>query len=295
MKLPEEDIELFYKLHPALLFYANQQLKVVSAVSTVKEFMGLPLEEKIKIRDALYAQIDLVDFFVKENPFDFSAEELKIVLSWKNLVRGTFYLFRYLKKYAIFLDTDSPPKAYGVLSLKDGFDEILGPYLPIMLETVLLPFKEQITYDGLMSSYRVTFGAGIRRDLNDAYQEAKSRFGIITSLPFSTEGMEQNDADRLRFYLRSERNREMYWEEMEELIDKDPSLLVLYHQEMGKTHARRYGKQLHEIGVTDAWFAIFETIIIASGPTRDEVERILQEILPIEKRKFVYIFQLKRK
>ena len=164
-----------------------------------------------------------------------------------------------------------------------------------MVEAVLLPFNDKIIYDSIFFPYSMTFGGGIRRSFNDAYQEAKSRFGIITSLPFSTEKVEQNDAANLRFYLRSKRNREMYWEEIEELINKDPNLLTLYHQEMGKIHARTYGKRLREIGLTNAWFAILEGMTIASGATKDEVERILQCILPTEKRKFVYIFQLKEK
>jgi len=141
------------------------------------------------------------------------------------------------KHYTVFLSADKPPKAYGVLALTTTFEEIVGSYLPIMVEAVLLPFKDKIIYDSIFSPYRITFGAGIRSGLNDAYQEAKSRFGIIASLPFSGEEKEDSDSNRLRFYVRSERNRETYWKKINELIDKDPSLLTLYHQEMGKIHA----------------------------------------------------------
>ncbi|GFP31237.1 hypothetical protein, partial [Candidatus Hakubella thermalkaliphila] len=248
-----------------------------------------------KLRDRLYKHPELINSFVVENPLNFSNHELKIISSWKDFVKGRFLIFRYLTSYAVFLDTDEPPKAYGVLALNTTFEEIVGSYLPIMVEAVLLPFNDKIIYDSIFSPYSITFGSGIRRSLNDAYQKAKSRFGIITSLPFSIEKVEQSDADKLRFYLRSEHNRKMYWEEIEELINKDPNLLTLYHQEMGKIHARTYGKRLREIGLTNAWFAILEGITIASGATRDEVERILQCILPTGKRKFVYIFQLKKK
>jgi hypothetical protein len=52
---------------------------------------------------------------------------------------------------------------------------------------VLLPFKGMIVYDGLMSSYRLSFGPGIRRRLNESFKEAKARHGIVTSLPMSKE------------------------------------------------------------------------------------------------------------
>jgi len=97
----------------------------------------------------------------------------------------------------------------------------------------------------------------------------------------------------LRFYLRNEDNRERYCEEIDELISSDPELLTLYYQELGRINARRYGKRLREIGLAKGWFAVFEDTIIASGATKDEVERALQRILPAEKRKFVYIFRLK--
>ncbi|MGB2841010.1 MAG: hypothetical protein WBC40_00790 [Halobacteriota archaeon] len=45
MKLPEEDVDLFYKLHPALLFYTNQRKSVFGSVTTVEEFMQLQIEE----------------------------------------------------------------------------------------------------------------------------------------------------------------------------------------------------------------------------------------------------------
>ena len=53
MKLTEEDVRLFYKLHPALLFYTNQRIKKVKNVSTPEEILGLPLEEKLRVRNVL--------------------------------------------------------------------------------------------------------------------------------------------------------------------------------------------------------------------------------------------------
>jgi len=295
MKLSKEDVKLFYRLYHPLLAYVNKKFEIIEDVDSSGDFKKFSIEEINKLRDRLYKHPELINSFVAENPLNFSTNELKIIGSWKEFVKGRFLIFRYLKNYTVFLDTDESPKAYGVLALNTAFEEMVGSYLPVMVEAVLLPFSGKIVYDGILFPYSMTFGGGIRRSFNDAYQEAKSRFGIITSLPFSTEKVEQSDAAKLRFYLRSKRNREMYWEEIEELINKDPNFLTLYHQEMGKIYARTYGKRLREIGLTNAWFAILEGITIASGATKDEVERILQYILPTKKRKFVYIFRLKEK
>lgn len=295
MKLSKEDVELFYRLFHSLLVYVNKKLEIVKGLNSPDDFKKFSLEKINNIREQLYKQPELIDSFVSENRSNFSSNELKVISSWKNFVKGKFFIFRYLKNHTIFLNADELPKAYGVIALTTPFEEMFGPNLPVMVEAVLLPFGDEIIYDSILPTYNITFGAGIRRSLNDSYQEAKARFGIITSLLFSPKEVERIEADKLRFYLRSERNREIYREKIDKLINQDPALLVLYHQEMGKIHARTYGKQMRKIGLSKAWFAILKGVIIASGATRDEVEQVLQHILSTEKRKLVYIFQLKGK
>jgi superfamily II DNA/RNA helicase len=51
-----------------------------------------------------------------------------------------------------------------------------------MVEAVLLPFKGQIVYDGLLSGYRVHFGGGIRSDINHTYIIAKHKKRVISTL-----------------------------------------------------------------------------------------------------------------
>jgi len=58
-----------------------------------------------------------MDSFVRENPLSLPSDKLELVSSWKNFVKGKFFIFRYLKDYTVFLDPRKPPKAYGVLAL----------------------------------------------------------------------------------------------------------------------------------------------------------------------------------
>jgi tryptophan synthase alpha subunit len=71
------------------------------------------------------------------------------------------------------------------------------------------------------------------------------------------------------------------------------SMETLYHQEMGKVHARTYSQHLREIGLSGVWFAILEGVTIASERTRQEVEQALQRIVPKDKLPFVYTFEVK--
>jgi Domain of unknown function (DUF6398) len=186
--LPPPELDLLFRLHRTLMFFVNQRLKVLpDEVPDPRAFSSLSPKVRLKVRDALLGHIDLIDSFIEENPAHLPDDELDIVRSWRHLVAGKFYVFRELKKYTVFLSTDEKPIAYGVFALSDPFEALIGPDLPVLVETVLLPFKDKIVYDGLMTSYRISFGSGIRRSLNDSFKEAKARHGIVTLLPMSKE------------------------------------------------------------------------------------------------------------
>jgi len=295
MKLPQEDVALFYKLYHSLLIYFNKKKNILKGLNEPTDINKFPLQEIYKIRDQLYQEPRFIEIFVSENPMNFPSNELDIIRSWRYFIKGQFYIFRHLKNYSIFLHTAEDTKAYGVCVLTSSFEDTVGPYVPILVETVLLPFKDKIIYDSLFQRYSISFGGSIRASMNDWYQKAKAKYGIITSLPFDSDKIKSSDAEQLKFYLKSQRNRDMYWDEIEYLINKDRSMRVLFHQEMGKINARSYKKDLKTFGIKDAWFAILMGIIVASGTTKEEVERILQAIVPNQQREFVYIFHLKEK
>ena len=293
MVLSESDVKLFYRLYHSLLFYVNLRHKIIGGLNRPADIHKLNLDDLQKLKDRLYLFPDLIDSFVKDNTENFSPLELEIVSTWKNFVKGRFYIVRHLKNYTVFLDSRDPAKAYGVLGIITSFEEMIGPNLPIVVEVVLLPFKNRIIYDGTLLSFNVLFGKGIRRSINDSFSQAKTSFGIITSLPFSYDGIKSSDSDILRGYLKTEYSRSVHYNEIQELIRKNPDLMVVYSEEISKVHARTYRKNLKIVGVVDGWFALIDGMIIAGGKTREEVERISKSLLPPEKRKFVYIFHLK--
>ena len=288
MILPENERRLFFRLYFRLLLYVNRKYKLYS-VDSIEALKCLG-EGVLDIRNKLYDDPKVIQEFVRENPYNLSKEELGIVSNWRHFVRGNFVLLKCLKKYAIFLDTSEPPKAYGVLALSEPFSEI-GLPIPTFVETVLLPFKGKIIFDGIMKTYPVIIGPNIKRELGDMYRRAKSMFGIIISLPF-TGKEKMSDEEKLRLYLRTKRSRMIHAEEIEELIRKNPRLLDVYHQEMGKIAARKYKRELRKKGITRGWFAILDEEIIASGRTREELEKILDSIIPKDRKKHVYIFKL---
>jgi hypothetical protein len=183
MLLRPEEAHLFFKLHTSLMCFVNERLEIVPGVRRLDEFRALSADVRLKVRNALLGNRSLVEMFADLNPFDLSGEELHLVSSWKHQVSGTFVVFRNLKKHTIFLADGEDPVAYGVVALTEPFEELVGPYLPAYADTVLLPFKDKIVYDGLLGRYNIFFGGGTRRRLQESYNTARERLGVVTSLP----------------------------------------------------------------------------------------------------------------
>ncbi len=139
-------------------------------------------ELAIKVRDALWQNESVLDEFVSQNPARLSEEALGIVQTWKYRLPGTFIVYKTLKKHAIFLSQDHSGDVYAVKGLYSSFEELFGMYLPIMIKTVLIPFQDEITTDGLFESYSLIFGPGIRSEFKDLYNDARERGDIITTL-----------------------------------------------------------------------------------------------------------------
>lgn len=183
MNLSPEEAQLFYKLHMSLLVYANRHLAIRPRVATIEEFLNTSLEQKVKLRDALYDHPELIDRFVAENPEGFTAEELAEIQSWAGLIRGHFFIVRHLKRFTVFVTAEPPYRAYGVLGLSSDLAEAAPDFaLPVYVRAVLLPFRKRIVYDGFLEPAAITFGAGYRASINDAYRTAREREGIIETL-----------------------------------------------------------------------------------------------------------------
>ncbi len=183
MNLTIEDVQLFYKLRSSLLAYANRQLKVLPPNIKAEEVTRQPRDQIGQLRDEMQNQPAILDQFLAENPARLPPDELTIVASWRYRVSGDFYIMRYLKAYTVFMSAGGGAHLYGVLGLYDPIEVVLGGApLPVMANAILLPFKSQIIYDGIMSGYSISFGPGIRSSFSETYSRLKEQEGIIEQL-----------------------------------------------------------------------------------------------------------------
>ena len=181
--LTPADAAQFFRLRWALQAYVNRRLGLLPSITSPEQYAHVPSEEKLKVRRALWDDPKLLEDFIVSNPADLVPEELQIVRTWQGRLTGDYYILRYLKRQTIFVSAGRDDRVYGVLGLYDDLEAVmLGRPLPIRVRGVLLPFKGRIVYDGLLESYAITFGSGIRGELNELYQRAKQQGAIIESL-----------------------------------------------------------------------------------------------------------------
>ena len=194
MRLSEQDAKLYFKLMWALQAFVNRELKILAKIPDPKSYADLATKEKYQVRKAVYENTSLINKFVQENPHDFSENELSIVSSWNNFVSGSFHIERILKKYAVFIGDNS---VYGVMGLFQGFDELVHrSHLPLYVNTVLLPFKDVVIYDGLFEPYNVFFGGNIKRELKEIYMTAKQNGRIIETFESDKPSKRQGKPNR---------------------------------------------------------------------------------------------------
>lgn len=181
MILAPSDGKLFFELMWKLQYYINRKQGIHKNISSLKEYADLPTKEKMEARDELWKTPELMETYVQENPDSLPAEELEIIRKWRGFVKSSFFILRHLKKGTIFIDNDN--QVYLVHGIQDPLEELIPSHaLPQMVEAILLPFKGQIIYDGLLAGYRLHFGRGIRSDIEHTYKVAKQKDRIISTL-----------------------------------------------------------------------------------------------------------------
>lgn len=179
MKLSDKDSQLFFRLMFSLQNYINEKTVIIEHIKSLQDYIGRPLSEKKKVRDYLFEHIEIIDEFIEDNAHLLEKEEIDTVLSWKHFVSREFIIERFLSKYAVFM---AEGKVYAVMALQESFSDILENRPPMYVKTVLLPFKGQIVYDGILEPYGISFGGGVKAILKDSYRKAKESGAIVHDL-----------------------------------------------------------------------------------------------------------------
>lgn len=285
----------FLNLQGQLLLYANDRFDVVPGIDTYEEFQRAYIDDIRPIHEELYFQenaVEVIEDFLRDNPADLSTAQLETVESWLDYEAGQFVLVDHLEDGTVFLDPEEP-RAYKVTSVYESYaPELPEEALPVsVMSVVLLPYEGRIVTNGLelLNPLAGMAMQMIHDDPDVLYEEAKHRFGIAETLPPSDDP-DRSDAERLRFYTKNQANRERYADEIAELKDKTDELERIYHEQLGKANARRLGREFRNLGLEEAYVAIYDGQVVATAPTAERLEETLSAIMPDGKADYPYVY-----
>lgn len=294
--LSVESEQRFLDLFAHLLADVNRRFDVLDGVETREDIEQRDTQQLVPLRNTLYEEdtAEIIESFVTDNPADLEEADLERVEQWTDYVFGEFMLVDYLDDAAVFLDWSEPPRAYRTKAVRVPFGDIWHEdELPLMGKKVaLLPYEDEIVWDGWLFTDPISSMAvemTLDFDIDDRYEEAKHRFGLIESLPAPDE-QDRSDAERLEFYMKNKRNRERFADEIAQLREKNADLERIYHQEIGKARARGLGRTLRDLDLNEAYVAIYDEQVVATGRTETEVRDILEDIMPAGKEDQPYIY-----
>jgi hypothetical protein len=180
MVLTDDDAALFYRAWGAVLTWVNDLRRIVAPFPRPTPGRPIAPELAIKVRDVVWAEDVLRERFLAEGASELSESERELVASWKDRVRGRFVIFKHLQKHSIFMSD----AVYGVRGIYTPFAAMF-PDAPVLIEAVLIPFRDVIITDGLIQGYpmHISFGGGARRMFMERYSAARAAGRVHTTLP----------------------------------------------------------------------------------------------------------------
>ena len=176
MVLSKEDAELFYELFFPLLDFVNKKYGINAGIGEIYFGKTLdPLDAK-EIADRLWENAAVIDEYLAEKKL--SEEHKNIILGWKKRISGKFIVERHLKRGSVFICAETE-EVYFVSGIISSWDEMLcGRPLPAVLEAVLIPFKNVIISDGLVSASNLFFGKNLTEEFKAIYLNAKKNRSV---------------------------------------------------------------------------------------------------------------------
>lgn len=178
MRLEQSDAEHFYRLWFPLLDFANKKYHICPEVKTIDQEQGISARDAKVIADYLWSHIMVIDEYLAAA--ELTDEDAYIIACWKKCKPGRYVLERHLKKGSVFISAEDGA-VYMVKGLFSTWAEMLGEG-PILLDAVLIPFRDSIISDGLVTPYRIYLGKGMRDAFKEEYMNAKANHTIRFSL-----------------------------------------------------------------------------------------------------------------
>lgn len=183
MLLPFDDAADFFRLLESLMRFVQRESSPRGRRGPrPKPYEKQPPAKRFEIHERFAEDpARYVSAYLEANPDRLSEADLAEIAQWKDAVGGRFVFFRQLKKHLVAIETGESGRVFGILGLTQPLDEIVSQQFPALVETILMPFRGRIVCDGLISSFAIYIGPGLRRSLGETYRAAKDEGSILVS------------------------------------------------------------------------------------------------------------------
>lgn len=178
MQLTEKEFEDFITIYLQLIMELGIKKKLLSKQTSLNDFFEINHSKKNEIRDILYEDISFIDGFVETHAEKLQQPQIEILDQLKHFKKGTFYLMKKGKRETLFMNEEG---IYSVCALHDPFYVLFEKMkVPIIVETVLLPFNGKIIYDYFIQP--IQRGLGEHTRLMEEFKRRKEKEKIIKKL-----------------------------------------------------------------------------------------------------------------
>jgi tetratricopeptide (TPR) repeat protein len=146
-KLTSEEANTFYSIFLPILHFTSQKFKLFE-YENLEEFKKSSFQEKQLCSEAFWNDSDNFENYLSQ-----TNQNEEIIRSWKNNINSTFIICKHTTNGSIFIDTITE-KVYIVNGIADNLENICNKMqenLPIVVKTVLIPWKNKIIYDGFLT------------------------------------------------------------------------------------------------------------------------------------------------
>ncbi|HIY58459.1 MAG TPA: hypothetical protein H9829_09770 [Candidatus Tetragenococcus pullicola] len=179
--LSEEEVEHFFALWFRLLTYVNNVFRVDNELKNLVLMENCEQTKRYPIIDKLWENDEILEQFMKENPYHLSQDDLSIIEGWKKHVTGDFVLCEHKEEYSVVFGNENHLYAFvGLWTPLDKFSKKSTP--PCLFQSTLIPFKGKIIYVSVLNVYPSSFKFWYRPFLKLAYYFLKKKIRLETIL-----------------------------------------------------------------------------------------------------------------
>ena len=173
--LSDEQSARFFDTMDALLYYVNDRFRVVEEFTLDYDGQIGDMKTALVAR-VLWDNVEVIDDFVRDNPYRLPQNCLDTALAWKVALPGLYAVVRYQAGRAILMNDVGVFSVGGVTLEIEGE---IGP-TPAFVDVVLLPFDDGIVYDGFLQVYDGDGSAEEAARIQDEFENRCAQ-GIIST------------------------------------------------------------------------------------------------------------------